>query len=150
MNDNMEFDNSISSKERFEILELIANYSYLYDEDRIPEFVELFMLNAESSIYIGGSKQPVVFAQSNAERLVSSQEMRSGPTNQAGKPRHMQTNTILNRLSDDLIAGKTMVVCTQQPHDGSAATIMFSGIYEDEFVRTSSGWKFLKRKGLLD
>lgn len=34
-------------------------------------------------------------------------------------PRHFQTNTILDRLSTDRIAARSMVVVTQQPYDGT-------------------------------
>ena len=42
------------------------------------------------------------------------------------------------------------VACTQQPHDGSACRLLFSGIYEDEFERSDGRWRFAVRRGKLD
>jgi len=141
---------SISSADRAAILELISEYAYTFDEDRIGELVELFIDDAEWSIYLLGSDTPAIEASSNAERRVVLQEVRSGPINQAGMPRHFQTNTILNRLSADRISGRTMVVATQQPYDGTVGRIMFSGVYEDEFAFSDAQWRFAVRRGLLD
>jgi hypothetical protein len=43
-----------------------------------------------------------------------------------------------------------MVVATQQPYDGTESRIVFSGVYEDEFVFSERRWRFLVRRGLLD
>jgi hypothetical protein len=141
---------SISSDDRAAILDLISMYAYTFDEDRIDEMVELFVDDAEWSIYFAGSDTPALTASSNQERRQLLQEVRSGPINEAGMPRHFQTNTILNRLSTDRIAARSMVVATQQPYDGTDGRVVFSGVYEDEFVRTDSIWRFAKRLGRLD
>jgi hypothetical protein len=141
---------SISSDDRAAILDLISMYAYTFDEDRIDEMVELFVDDAEWSICLAGSDTPALIASSNQERRQLFQEIRSGPNNEAGMPRHFQTNTILNRLSTDRIAARSMVVITQQPYDGTDGRVEFSGVYEDEFVRTDSIWRFAKRLGRLD
>jgi hypothetical protein len=97
-----------------------------------------------------GSDAPTIKTSTNAERRTVFQEVRSGPINQAGMPRHFQTSTILKRLSADRIGGRTMVIATQQPYDGSQGRIVFSGIYEDEFVYSDTRWRFALRRGLFD
>ena len=141
---------SISAEDRSAILDLISEYAYTFDEDRIDDMVDLFTDDGEWSIYLSGADEPVFKVSSNEERRVVFQEVRSGPINQAGMPRHFQTNTILKRTSADGISGRTMALATQQPYDGSAARILFSGVYEDEFVRSDRGWLFASRRGLLD
>ena len=140
----------ISADDRAAILDLISEYAYTFDEDRIQEMVDLFVDDGEWSIYLSGSDTPALKTSSNAERRVVLQEVRSGPSNQAGMPRHFQTNTVLKRLSADRISGRTMVAGTQQPYDGSQASVLFSGVYEDEFVFADAGWQFAVRRGLLD
>ena len=141
---------SIPYEDRQEILDLISEYAYAFDEDRIEEFVQLFAEDAKTYIYFAGSDTPLTETSSNAERRIAIQEVRSGPINQPGMPRHFQTNTLLKRISPDRISGRTMVVCTQQPYDGSEARILFSGVYEDEFVYSDGRWRFASRRGLLD
>jgi len=141
---------SISADERSAILDLISEYAYTFDEDRIEGTVNLFIDDGEWSIYLSGSDSATLKASTNAERRTVFQEVRSGPINEAGMPRHFQTNTVLKRLSADRISGRTMLAATQQPYDGSQANILFSGVYEDEFVLSDAGWRFAVRRGRLD
>ncbi len=140
----------ITYEDRQEILDLISAYSYTYDEDRIEEFVDLFADDADTYIYLSGSDSPISETSSNAERRIAIQAFRSGPINQPGLPRHFQTNTELKRLSANRISGRTMVLGTQQPYDGTEARILFSGVYEDEFVLSGGRWLFALRRGRLD
>lgn len=140
----------ISYEERQAILDLISEYSYTYDENRIDDFVELFADDAKTYIYLAGSDAPLTETSSNAERRVAIQELRDGPINEAGMPRHFQTNTVLTRVSGNRISGRTMVMGTQQPYDGSSARILFTAVYEDEFVVSEGEWRFAVRRGLLD
>jgi hypothetical protein len=141
---------SISADDRAAILDLISEYAYTFDEDRIGEMVDLFIDDGEWCIYLAGSDTPALKASSNSEIRVLLQEVRSGPLNQAGMPRHFQTNTVLKRTSADRISGRTMVAGTQQPYDGSQASVLFTGVYEDEFVFADACWRFAVRRGLLD
>ncbi len=141
---------SISPEDHAEIVDLISEYAYTFDEDRIEDFVDLFVEDAETYIYLAGSDTPITKTSSNAERLTVIQEVRSGPTNRSGMPRHFQTNTILKRISANRVSGRTMVHCTQQPYDDTEARILFSGVYEDEFVLSDGRWRFALRRGLLD
>ena len=141
---------SISSEDHAEIINLISEYAYTFDEDRIEEFVDLFTEDAETYLYLAGSDTPIVKTSSSAERLTEVQAGRSGPINQLGMPRHFQSNTILKRISANRVSGRTMVLATQQPYDGTEARILFSGVYEDEFVLSDGRWRFALRRGLLD
>jgi hypothetical protein len=143
-------NNRVSAEDRADILELVSEYAFSFDEDRISDFAELFLDDAELSFFTTTSDGPFQSAFSNDERLVSMQETRSGPINQAGQPRHIQTNTVLKHMSLDRVSGRTLLVCTQQPYDGSDSKILFTGVYEDEFQRTPTGWKFAIRRGRLD
>ena len=141
---------SVSYDARTAVLDVISEYAYTFDEDRIDDLVELFAEDAEWSIYLAGSTAPLLIATSNQERRSLLQEVRSGPINQEGMPRHFQTNTVLRPLSSDRVAARTMVAATQQPYDGSPTRVLFTGVYEDEFVMSASGWRFALRQGRLD
>ena len=127
---------SIDYQDRAEILDLISEYAYTFDENRIDEHVLLFLEDAELSFYVTGIDAPTVTTASNGERLQVVQEIRSGAINQAGQPRHFQTNTVLKQVSDTRITGRTMMVCTQQPDDGSDCTLLIYGIYVDVFQKS--------------
>ena len=140
----------VSPEDRADILDLISEYSYSFDEDRISDYVALFLADAELSFYNAGAAAPLALTSTNDERLAVMQAIRSGPINQPGQPRHIQTNTVLQVVSPERVAGRTMVICTQQPFDGSPCRVLFSGIYEDQFQKTNQGWRFAVRKCLLD
>lgn len=140
----------IAQQDRVEILDLISEYAYTFDEDRIEEHVSLFLEDAELSFYVAGSHEPTVSTSSNQERLQVVQQIRSSAVNLPGQPRHFQTNTVLRRLSNTRISGRTMLVCTQQPHDGSDCRLLFSGVYKDEYEKSNGRWRFAIRKGILD
>lgn len=137
-------------EDRAEITELIAEYAYRYDENRITDFVELFLADAELSFYVASGDEPFLTTSSNAERMVTLREIKSSPNRQAGQARHIQTNTVLEHLSNGRISGRTFLVCTLQPVDGSPNKILFTGVYRDEFQRTDAGWRFAIRKAYLD
>jgi hypothetical protein len=140
----------VSTEDRTEILDLISEYAFSFDEDRIDEFVELFLDDAELSFYTVANDEPLYAAYNKAAILVLSHQNRSGPGNALGQPRHIQTSTLLKYISSDRISGRTLVVCTQQPYDGTDSKTLFTGVYEDEFQRTPQGWKFAIRRGRLD
>lgn len=140
----------VSPEDRADILDLISEYSYSFDEDRISEYVALFLADAELSFYNAGAAVPLASTSTNDERLAVMQSIRSGPINQPGIPRHIQTNTVLRVVAPNRVAGRTMVICTQQPYDGSPCRVLFSGVYEDQFQKTDQGWRFAARKCLLD
>lgn len=140
----------VSADDRSATLDIISEYAYMFDEDRIEETVNLFVDNGEWSIYLAGSDTATLKASTNAERRTVFQEVRSGPINEAGMPRHFQTNTVLRRLSADRVSGRMMVAATQQPYDGSQASVLFSPVYEDEFVLSDAWWRFAVRRGRLD
>jgi 3-phenylpropionate/cinnamic acid dioxygenase small subunit len=140
----------ISAEYRSEILELISRYAYTFDEDRLSDYVALFLDDAELSFYNTGSDTPTVTTSSNQERLSVMQDIRSGPINQPGQPRHTQTNTILTAIAPGRVAGRTMLTCTQQPYDASPCRLLFTGVYEDVFQQTDQGWRFAERKLFLD
>ena len=143
-------NNRVSVEDRAEILDLISEYAFSFDEDRISDYVELFLDDAELSFFTATSDRPIQSVFNNNDRVALMQETRSGPINEAGQPRHIQTNTVLKHLSSDRVSGRTLPVCTQQPYDGSDSKTLFTGVYKDEFQRTPTGWKFAIRRGYLD
>ena len=97
----------VDLEDRADIFELISEYAFAFDEDRISDFVELFLEDAELSFYSSSNNEPFSSAYNNAERLVESQGIRSGPLNEAGTYRGVSCrNTRLFR------AGRMSIILT--------------------------------------
>jgi hypothetical protein len=59
---------SISADDRSAIPDLISEYAYTFDEDRIEELVNLFIDDGEWSSYLSGSDTPTMKTSTNTER----------------------------------------------------------------------------------
>ena len=130
----------MNAEDRFEILDLISNYSYAFDEIDIEKFLSLFI----DEPYLG-------------DRVTDKQEMRQlikslhkNNIEFGSQCRHLQTNTVLEELSDGLVSGKTMYTVLLQYRGDPNPRLVSCGIYEDEFVKTPNGWKFRSRKITAD
>ncbi len=64
--------------------------------------------------------------------------------------RHYQTNTVLTETANGRITGRTMLLLLWQRHGETAPAIMVSGVYHDEFVKTTAGWRIASRRVKFD
>ena len=59
--------------------------------------------------------------------------------------RHYQTGTLFDEATDDTARTRTMVLMTYQgPSDANPRPIV-SGVYHDQWHKTSAGWRFAHR-----
>lgn len=130
-------------EDRQAILELIYEYSYTYDSNEINKFSNLF---TEDGIW----DSPIGTARSRKEIFQLLSLRRERIANLGIQNRHFQTNTILSQQSAKQVQGKTMVLVTWQLPDRKYAQVHLTGVYEDEFTKTSSGWKFARRTLKID
>jgi len=128
----------IEVEDRLEIQDLISMYSYAYDENLIDEFMSLFADDAEVDL--------LTYSKGLDEIRGQIEERRHYLRNNGIHPRHHQTVTVLKDISDTRVQGKTYILLTWYREDASELELRFSGMYDDEFVKTDSGWKFRKRK----
>ena len=123
--------------DRSAIMDLISMYSYAYDENLMDEFMALFAEDAEVDL---------VSHSRGLEEIRGQVEERRRSLAEAGvQPRHHQTVTVLEEVSDGVVRGKTYVLLTWFHEETSELELRYSGVYEDEFVRTEEGWKFKRR-----
>jgi len=125
-------------EDRVEILNLIYQYSYTYDNNEMEKFISLFTNDGVWEAPIGKAK--------TSEEIYSLLATRREAIAVSGiQNRHFQTNTVLIEISPDRVEGKTMVLVTWQFPEQKYAQVHLTGIYQDEFTKTDDGWKFTKR-----
>lgn len=124
-------------EDRLAILDLISRYSYTYDENLIDEFMTIFADDAEVDL--------VTYSKGLEEIRKQVEEKRKSLSDNGIQPRHHQTITILTELSENRVHGKTYVLLTWYHKDTSKLELRYSGMYDDEFIKTDKGWKFKKR-----
>jgi hypothetical protein len=139
---------TFSTDDRNAILELIANYAYTWDGKDAEGHCLLFIDDAIWELYREGESTPESRTRTRAERRQRAVESFAGRL--AGvQTRHHQSSTIFTEIESDTVKGKTMVLVTHQRADETTPRLMFSGVYNDTFVRTAAGWKFARRVGYI-
>ena len=134
----------VMSTDRQEILDLISRYSYVWDAKDADAWAALFKDDANWVSYRAGVLGTQL--RSKAEILKWARERHQSQREQGIQTRHVQTNTLLERVSDGSVKAETMVTILGQQKDKPAAKITLTGTYRDRFEKTSSGWKFVRRE----
>jgi hypothetical protein len=124
----------IAYKDRFEIQDLFMRYSYYLDERQGEAFASLFVNDGEivgGPLVVKGHDQLVAFA--SRPRTV-------------GFSMHFVGNNLLVQTSPSHVRARSMLILgtKNQAPEGSASFNSFS-IYEDDIVKTPSGWRFARR-----
>lgn len=140
----------LNSTDRQEIMDLIYSYSYTYDSKDLDGWLSLFKDDAIWSDYEGNSSVPKVMTRSNAERRQLIGPRLAQLRAQGIQTRHFMTNTILNQTVDGKVDGITMLLLMwQYPSEANPRPIN-TGYYQDEFIKTKSGWLFASREAHID
>ncbi len=124
-------------EDKLAILDLISRYSYTYDENLIDEFMTLFTDDAEVDL--------LTYSKGLEEIRKQVEERRKYLSDNGIQPRHHQTITVLTEVSENRVHGKTYVLLTWYHKGRSELELRYSGMYDDEFIKTDAGWKFHKR-----
>ena len=132
----------MSVEDRLAILEMIARYSYAWDERRPDVFADLFAEDAVFQTDPEAPNGPIVYnAGREAIRAWASGRM-AGRDRSKSQVRHTQTGTVFDDLTPDRATTRTMLLTTRfGPEPGHSGT----GIYYDEWVKTPEGWRFASR-----
>lgn len=134
----------VAPAERQEILDLISRYSYAWDRKDADGWVALFTDNATLVVYRGGTLRSEL--RSNGARLAAARAALGSQREQGVQMRHLQTNTVLERLSDGAVQGETMITVLRQEPGAPTPKPHMTGTYHDRFEKTRSGWKFTRRE----
>ena len=137
----------LSNQERAEIMDLIYRYSYTVDARDLEGFVSLF---TEDCRWVANLPKEAVVVESQTKLRAHVAARLKYFTDNDIQTRHLQTNTILTRVSEDRVHGTTYVTLLCQVKGESVPRVISTGIYKDEFVWTEDGWRFAVREATLD
>ena len=129
------------------IMDLICRYSHTVDSRDVDGFISLFI---EDCRWVANlAKNPVILDSRVRLREYLMERLKYfGDRNI--QTRHLQTNTLLGRVSDDRVQGSTYLILLCQVKGEPAPRLVTTGVYKDEFVKTENGWKFAIREAYLD
>jgi uncharacterized protein (TIGR02246 family) len=122
--------------DRIEIRELAARYNNAIDDGQLDEFLELF--TDDAVFEVAGS--PPAKGKAEIAALIS-----AFPTGHI----HATTDAVV-RVDGDLATQRCTLICLGRRRDRGEQSVIATGRYADDFVRTASGWKFTKRLAALD
>ena len=134
----------LRAEDRIEILELIADYAYRWDSKDADGVSCLYTEDAIHESYVDGETAPRFRAQSRLELRSVAVESFAGRL-VGVQTRHHQSNTIFTEVRADSARTKTMFLTTHQRAEEPAPRLIFSGVFEDMFVKTADGWRFARR-----
>lgn len=128
-----------------QILEVISQYSYSWDNKDPDGLAEIFTEDAVWEWWPPGAQKPGVvhkprkkFRDWAADRFNTSLADR--------QTRHYQTNTVFLELGNDRARTRTMILVIQAIKGQKGPKIpAHCGTYEDEFRKTPDGWRISRR-----
>ncbi len=140
----------MNADDRQAILDLIAQYGYMYDSNDVEGYIALFHDDAVMHVYVPGQTTPVFTHRSHSERRAFMLERRGTLAQQGIQPRHYQTNPVLTEVGEGLVRGQTMLLLTHLRPGEATPRVMSTGICQYEFRRSADGWKFSRRDSYGD
>jgi 3-phenylpropionate/cinnamic acid dioxygenase small subunit len=138
---------AVSDPDRSQIMDLIQRYSHTVDSRDVDGFVSLFIEDCRWAAML--SKNPFVLDSRIKLRQYLVERLKYFADRNI-QTRHLQTNTLLTRISDDRVSGITYLTLICQVKGEQTPRLVTTGLYKDEFVKTEVGWKFAVREGYLD
>lgn len=121
----------------------IAKYSHTFDSGDADGWAKLFIEDGVwESFQVGATESATKLDGHDALRAFCEQrhsERRDGVTFY-----HHQSGTVFDELSTDAAETRTMVSITVQK-SGEPASVFFTGVYRDEWVKMPEGWRIKHR-----
>lgn len=136
-------DARIAAEDALEIFDLIADYAFHYDGERLAEFAALFCEDGRLETALGGGT-------GHAEIEAWARARWSQMHAEARAPRHFQTNTRLAFAGPDELTGRTQLLLVWVDTASGAPEIKYVADYFDVFRRTDAGWRIAHRSIGID
>lgn len=133
----------ISVETRLQLQDLLADYSFGYDELRWDLFASVW---TEAAVL----ENPAGQLNGPDEILEWSKKRREGWHAQGVQTRHYQTNSLLTELPSGLIEARTLLFIAHQHEDQPEPKLAHTGVYEDVYKPTATGWKIDRRNIVID
>ena len=133
----------MNADDRQSIFDLISSYSYAYDANDIERFGTLFCQDAVLTF-------PTTSLTGSGQIREAMAARRQWLAEQRLQPRHYQTNSTLTAMPEGHVRGRTMLLVTWQRSGEPEPKVVHTGTYDDEFRKTTDGWKFFRRAVVVD
>jgi ketosteroid isomerase-like protein len=129
--------------DRLSILERIGEYSQAWDGRDSQRYALLFTEDGVFEIFTLASERPVTRQESRAAILAWARAIHDGAEPEVQR-RHHQSGTVFDELTPDTSRTRTMVVSTRAI-PGEPPHVSATGVYHDEWRKTSEGWRIARR-----
>lgn len=136
--------------DQLKIAELIAMYSYTWDEKDLDAYAALFVEDCVWELFQAGEPVPEVRVEGRDALLSAAIEIHSGQGRLAGiQTRLIQSGLVI--LEQTTVAARTrnMALLVAYPA-AEGPKVITTGVYEDSLQKTESGWKFAHRSFRVD
>ena len=145
----------MSADDRLAILDQIGRYSYAWDGKDSDTYAALFTEDAVFEVFTRGD-EPVIHNEGREAirrwaRATHSGErpgLRPHPPDE--QTRHNQSGTVFDELGADAARTRTMLLSARQGPGDVIPIPSTTGVYRDEWRRTSEGWRIARRSLRID
>ena len=134
----------MSLTDKLVILEVIAQYSYTYDGRDADGFAQLFTDDGIFEVMYAGGSQPELRLESRAA-IRAWAFQRHQQVVKGIQDRHFQSGTLFDVLTPETAQTRTMVLITHQGANDLTPRPVLSGVYDDRWHKTQSGWRIAQR-----
>jgi ketosteroid isomerase-like protein len=139
----------MSIEAKLAIQEMIAQYSYTYDNMEADAFAQVFVENGVFEVFVPGLARPAVRLQSRQEiQKWAAQRMRERDGRFTS--RHYQSGIRFDELTDAEARLRVMVLVTRQEATDPRPYVSLTGVYHDLWRKTSGGWRLAHRAAYTD
>ena len=141
-------ENALTSQDRQDITDSLAQYAHTYDSRDIDRFCNLFNSDGVVAYYFEGK----LSSETAQEKRGDIRKIRFKAFEQRGiaQTRHFITNIVLEPQDNGTVFARSWFFVTHQYRDEPAPRPVHSGEYRDTFEKTSSGWKILRHEIHID
>jgi len=131
-------------EDKLAIYEVIARYSHTWDAKDADGFAQLFVEEGVWELFGPGPEPPQLRLESRA--AIHAWAIQNFEGRLLGiHTRHHQGATLFDELTKDTARTRTLVLVTHQGPSDDIPRPHVSGVYQDEWRKTSAGWQFAHR-----
>ena len=134
----------MNTEDQLAIQQAIANYSYTFDTGDAGGWANIFTENGVWEFFgIEQAKPSIKLEGHEALREFAEQRNRDKPEGVSSY--HHQSGVLFDELTDDTARTRAMLILTVRSSGQNAARILTTGVYYDEWRKTSDGWHLVHR-----
>lgn len=136
----------VSTEDRLDILQVIAEYSYTFDSKDAEGWSKLFTDDAVWE-FIGAQSDAPLMKLDGREQILAWAKQRHGEIPDNIRSYHHQSGIAFEAVTPESARTRVMVIITA--HDFTETEpkirVTLTGVYHDEWRKTPKGWRFAHR-----